>query len=88
MRRWTGDRSGGLKPISSAHASENFDELLSLVAVEPVIIMSSGTSRAVVMNSQYYEQLAPKSRKPRVPGTGTEVLVGLDVDMFLTTSLE
>lgn len=73
--------------MTATEARNNIGKLWDRAAQEPVQVEAAGKPLAVVMSPQQYERLTAAHRKPRVPGTGANLLAGLDVQKFLATPI-
>lgn len=71
--------------MTATEARNNIGKLWDTAAVEPVQVEAAGKPLAVVVSPEQYALLTTKRRKPRVLGTGANLLAGLDVEKFLAT---
>lgn len=74
--------------ITATDACININSLWDMAVKEPVQVEAEGKPLAIVMSPDQYERLIAKQRKPRVLGTGANLLAGLDVEKFLATSID
>lgn len=75
--------------VTATEARNNIGKLWEKAASEPVMVESAGKAMVVVMSAREYERLTGTySRKPRIPGTGTNLLAGIDVDALLDTPVD
>lgn len=74
--------------MTASEARNNIGKLWDAAANEPVLVESVGKPLAVVMSPDQYDRLTAKRRKPRVLGTGANLLAGLDVEKFLAIPID
>jgi prevent-host-death family protein len=77
-----------LLTLTASEARNNIGKLWEQAAAEPVLVESAGKPLAVVMSPQEYDRLTGGRRKPRVAGTGANLLADVDVDALLATPID
>lgn len=74
--------------LTAVEARDNIGTLWEKAASEPVMIESAGQPLAVIMSPSEYERLTSAPRKPRVAGTGANLLANIDVEALLATPID
>lgn len=74
--------------FTATEARNNIGKLWEAAANEPVLVEAAGKPMVVVMSAEEYNKLTGSPRKPRIAGTGANLLANLDVDDLLSTPID
>jgi len=72
---------------SATEARRNIGKLWKEAATHPITVLSHGNPIAVVMSVNEYDKLVSR-RRPRVAGTGANLLADVDVAELLSTPID